>query len=230
VLTSSKIVEDMEDMRISGLASVLYFYFDFKDINKQSRRALLSSFLVQLCSRSDPFCDVLSHMYSTHDHGARQPSDDCLMRCLKEVLSLPGQGAVYMIMDALDECPNKPGMPSPREEILGVIQELVGFHLPNLHLCIISRPEVDIRAALEPLTSALFPFTMRLDRDKILSTTSSLSFAPTQECRNGGRRIGNSSSTRYQKGLTACKTPHMMPEDSRQFLMVFPGFDGSIAS
>jgi hypothetical protein len=155
VLTSSKIVEDMEGMRISGLASVLYFYFDFKDINKQSRRALLSSFLVQLCARSDPFCDILSHMYSTHDHGARQPSDDCLMRCLKEILSLPGQGAVYMIMDALDECPNKPGMPSPREEILGVIKELVGFHLPNLHLCIISRPEVDIRTALEPLTSYL---------------------------------------------------------------------------
>ena len=153
MVTSSRIVEDIEDMRKSGLAWVLYFYFDFKDIDKQSRRALLSSFLVQLCARSDPFCDIISRLYSTHDHGARQPSEESLMRCLKEMLSLPGQGEIYMIMDALDECPNKPGMPSPREEILGTIGELVGFQLPNLHLCITSRPEVDIRAALEPLTS-----------------------------------------------------------------------------
>jgi len=75
------------------------------------------------------------------------------MHCLKEMLSLPGQGAVYIVMDALDECPNKPGMPSPREEVLKVIEQLVGLRLPNLRLCITSRPEVDIRNALEPLTS-----------------------------------------------------------------------------
>jgi hypothetical protein len=152
-MTSSKIVEVIEEMRKSGLAWVLYFYFDFKDIEKQSRRALLSSFLVQLCARSDPFCDIISRLYSTHDHGARQPSEGSLVRCLKEMLSLPGQGKIYIVMDALDECPNKPGMPSPREEILETIGEFVGFQLPNLHLCITSRPEVDICAALEPLTS-----------------------------------------------------------------------------
>lgn len=152
-MTSSKIVEVIEEMRKSGLAWVLYFYFDFKDIDKQSRRALLSSFLVQLCAQSDPFCDIISRLYSTHDHGARQPSEESLMRCLKEMLSLPGQGKIYIVMDALDECPNQPGMPSPREEILETIGGFVGFQLPNLHLCITSRPEVDIRAALEPLTS-----------------------------------------------------------------------------
>lgn len=138
---------------MSGLASVPYFYFDFKDTEKQSRRALLSSLLVQLCARSNPFCDILSRLYSTHDHGARQPSDDCLMQCLREMLSLSGQGAVYIIMDALDECPNKPGMPSPREEVLGVIEELVGLNLPNLHLCVTSRPEADIRTTLKPLAT-----------------------------------------------------------------------------
>jgi hypothetical protein len=152
-LTSSNIVEDLEDMRRSGLALVLYFYFDFKDIEKQSRRALLSSLLVQLGAQSDPFYDILSRLYSSHDHGARQPSDDCLMQCLKEMLSLEGQSTVYIIMDGLDECPNKPGMPSPREEVLKVIEEFVGLRLPNLRLCITSRPEVDIRNALWPLTS-----------------------------------------------------------------------------
>ncbi len=150
---SSKIIGDLENMRRSGLALVPYFYFDFKDTDKQNCRALLSSLLVQLCARSDPFHDILSRLYLSHDHGARQPSNDSLMHCLKEMLSLPGQGAVYIVMDALDECPNKPGMPSPREEVLKVIEQLVGLRLPNLRLCITSRPEVDIRNALEPLTS-----------------------------------------------------------------------------
>ena len=56
-------------------------------------------------------------------------------------------------MDALDECPNKPGMPSPREEVLKVIEQLVGLRLTSLRLCITSRSEADIRNALGPLTS-----------------------------------------------------------------------------
>ena len=152
-LTSSKIIKDLEELRRSGLASVPYFYFDFKDTDKQHRRALLSSLLVQLSARSDPFCDILSRLHSSHDNGARQPSNDSLMQCLKEMLNVPGQGAVYIVMDALDECPNKPGMPSPREEVLKVIEELVGLRLPNLRLCITSRPEADILNALGPLTS-----------------------------------------------------------------------------
>ena len=153
MLISSKIIEDLENMRRSGLALVSYFYFDFKDNDKQNYRSLLSSLLVQLCAQSDPFYDILSPLYLSHDHGARQPSNESLMQCLKEMLRLPGQGAVFIVMDALDECPNKPGMPSPREEVLKVIEQLVGLRLPHLRLCITSRPEVDIRNALAPLTS-----------------------------------------------------------------------------
>jgi hypothetical protein len=153
MLISSKIIGDLENMRRSGLALVPYFYFDFKDTDKQNCRALLSSLLVQLCARSDPFYNILSRLYSSHDHGTRQPSDGSLMHCLKEMLSLPDQGAIYIVMDALDECPNKPGMPSPREEVLKVIEQLVGLHLPSLRLCITSRSEADIRSALVPLTS-----------------------------------------------------------------------------
>ena len=57
-------------------------------------------------------------------------------------------------MDALDESPDTSGLQSSREKILTLVQELVGFNLPNLRLCITSRPEVDIRDILEPLTSA----------------------------------------------------------------------------
>ena len=69
------------------------------------------------------------------------------------MLSLSRQGPIYIIIDALDECPNLYETPSAREEVLELIEELVDLKLPNVHLCVASRPEVDIRVVLEPLTS-----------------------------------------------------------------------------
>ena len=58
----------------------------------------------------------------------------------------------YIIIDALDECPITSTIPSPREEILELVDELVGLHLPNLRMCVTSRPEHDIQAVLNHLT------------------------------------------------------------------------------
>ena len=130
-----------------------YFYFDFRDINKKTRRNLLPSLLTQLSNRSDHFCDILSRLYKVHDNGAHQPSDSALMQCLKEMLTLPNQGPVYLIMDALDECPDTSDVPSAREQVLDLVKDLVGLQLPSLHICVTSRPEVDINDALESLAS-----------------------------------------------------------------------------
>jgi hypothetical protein len=56
-------------------------------------------------------------------------------------------------MDAMDESPNKPGIPSPREKVLQLMEELVDPRHPDIRVCITSRPEVDIRRVLEPLAS-----------------------------------------------------------------------------
>jgi len=69
------------------------------------------------------------------------------------MLSVSCKIPVYIIMDAIDECPNIPGVPSPREEILELVKELVQARLPNLRLCVTSRPEISIRTVLEPLPS-----------------------------------------------------------------------------
>jgi hypothetical protein len=130
-----------------------YFYFDFRDANKQNRRDLLPSLITQLSSRSDRCFDTIYHLYLTHDNGAQRPSEDALIRCLKDMFTLPDQHPVYIIIDALDECPNTSGLPSPREQVLDLLKEFVELSLPNLHLCVTSRPELDIRLALEPLTS-----------------------------------------------------------------------------
>jgi len=69
------------------------------------------------------------------------------------MLSLPDQRPIYLIMDALDESPNSSGIPSPRESILQLLEELIDLRLPNLHVCVTSRPEIDVRDAIVPLTS-----------------------------------------------------------------------------
>ena len=130
-----------------------YFYFDFRDANKQGLRDLVTSLLAQLPVSSGPRCDILSELYLDHDEGKKQPSDDVLTECLKNMLALPHERPTYLIIDALDESPNTSGIPSPRERVLQLLKELATLSLPNLHICVTSRPEFDIRNVLEPLTS-----------------------------------------------------------------------------
>ena len=136
----------------AGKASVAYFYFDFRDVDKQGLHDLLPSLLIQLSAQSDPCCDVLSQLYTLHGRGVTKPNDRTMIECLKAMLALHPHGPTYIIMDALDECPITSGIPSPREEVLALVTELVSSHLPNLHICVTSRPELDIQAALEPIT------------------------------------------------------------------------------
>ena len=151
--SSSAIIERITALYKAGLASMAYFYFDFRKEDKRSRRDLLPSLLVQLSARSDPFCDVHYHLYKEHDDGARQPSDSALMRCLKDLLTLPDQGPVYFILEALDECPNTSGVPPIRKQVLDFVKELVDLRLPSLHICVTSRPEVDIQDTLGSVAS-----------------------------------------------------------------------------
>ena len=65
---------------------------------------------------------------------------------------VPGHAPVYLIVDGLDECSNTSAMPSPREKVLILLKDLMGSQLPNLRICVTSRPEIDIKAVLEPLT------------------------------------------------------------------------------
>ena len=140
-------------MSNAGSAFVAYFYFDFKDTAKQDSRALLSSLLVQLSDQSDIFCDALFSLYSVHKRGSEQPTVHSLAQCLKGMLAMMIEVPIYLIIDALDECPNDSGIPSSREKVLELVEELVELRRPHLHLCITSRPEFDIQTTLEPLAT-----------------------------------------------------------------------------
>lgn len=161
--TSSTIIHHARLMRALGLVAVGYFYVDFQDRTKQGARGLLSSLLTQLCTQSGPFFDILSMLYAKHNNDGEMPSEDALAMCSGEMLKYPGQAPVFIVVDALDEAPDSPSPDyppwvTPRQSVLGIVKGLIELKLQNLHLCLTSRPELDIQLVLDPLE----PVSVRL--------------------------------------------------------------------
>ncbi|KAF8266134.1 hypothetical protein EI94DRAFT_231040 [Lactarius quietus] len=161
----SAVVREVDRMRKAGLALMAYFFFDFRDTEKQNRRGLLSSLIFQLSARSDACHHIFTRFYLDHDEGAQQPSDDALSQCLTDMLKVQGQLATYIIIDALDESPDTSGLPTARENVLQLLEDLVVLQLPNVHFCLSSRPEIDIRSILEPV--ALFRVSLHEERGQM---------------------------------------------------------------
>ena len=154
VSTSSGIIQEIEALHDTGLASMTYFYCDFKDTKKQDVTGLLASFLAQLSAKSDHCYDIVAALYSKYDAGSRQPNGNALIECLKNILRIEAQPPIYLIVDAVDECPNtSDDIVCPRDRVLSLVEDLIALHLPNLRICLTSRPEADIRASLESLAS-----------------------------------------------------------------------------
>jgi hypothetical protein len=154
-LHSSAIVDNIEDMCKSGSTStnMAYFAFDTKNNHRQTHLDMIHSLLTQLAARSNHCCDLLSYLYSAHNRGRQKPTGAVLAECLKDMVSSPNQNQVYIVIDAIDDCPNSSGVSSPREKVLEVLEKLVRLRLPNLQICVTSRHELDIQTVLDPLQS-----------------------------------------------------------------------------
>jgi hypothetical protein len=153
LLTSSTIIEDIRASQKFGLASLAFFYCDFRDDQKKDLRGLLTSFLVQLGDQSDAYSAILSGFYVAHGNGSQHAGDGELLECLKDMLGVSGQPTAHIIIDGIDECPIMTGLPSPREEALELVEELVNLNVSNLRICVTSRPEADIVSVLGRLAS-----------------------------------------------------------------------------
>jgi hypothetical protein len=128
----------------------------------------------------------------THGHGSQHASDGELLGCLKDMLKLPGQATVYIIIDALDECPTTTtGLPSPREKVLKLVEELVNLQIPNLRICVTSRPEADIIPVLEPLAFRSVSLKREWASPGHCRICQGPSFTRTVRCEDGRTRISN---------------------------------------
>ena len=128
-----------------------YYYFDFWDITKQDCYGLLSFLIFQLFAKLDSYHDALFKLYSDNGCSMQKLNFNMLKKCLADMLSLPGQGQIYIIVDALDECPNFPEMPSAYKYVLKCIKEIVNLKLSNVNLYVASRLKMDIWLVLKPL-------------------------------------------------------------------------------
>jgi hypothetical protein len=152
-LTSSTIIQDINKTEPGHYG---FFFFDFKDPGKNNARSLLSSLIVQLSDQSNDLFDVLLGLNSSHRNHSHSPSVDALTQCLEDMLRVPQEVPVYLIVDALDEClftDERNEQSSPRRQVLTLVEKFVKLDLPNLRICVTSRPEPDIQATLGPLTS-----------------------------------------------------------------------------
>jgi hypothetical protein len=107
--------------------------------------------LAQLSRQSDAYCDIISKLYSDHEDGSEGPTNNSLLRCLKRLLEVPRQAPIFLIIDALDECPDVPALSSPRKKALKLLKDLTDLRVSNLRICVTSRPEANIKDVLEPL-------------------------------------------------------------------------------
>jgi hypothetical protein len=101
---------------------------------------MLKSLVLQLACLSGPGEQELRALYSSCNQGTRQPMDEELLVTLKVMIELHTN--IYLILDALDEC-------SQREELLEVIEAILGWKIGKLHFLATSRKELDIEEAFK---------------------------------------------------------------------------------
>ena len=123
---------------------VLYFYFDFNEIEKQKHGKMIRSLVSQLSSQCANTRKVLESLYSSCRDGKQQPTESSLLAALYQMIEQFED--VYVILDALDEC-------LERQELLASIQQLIGCNDGRIHILTTSRMEKDIEESMEPFTN-----------------------------------------------------------------------------
>ncbi|KAF8463211.1 hypothetical protein JB92DRAFT_2116649 [Gautieria morchelliformis] len=128
--------------------AVAFFYFDFrsKDIEPRSvLRALIKQLSLKSTKTAATTCNYLAQLFSDKKNGLESPSLGELKSTLKSIIGTFEKN-VYIIFDALDECPD-------RHQFLELIKEIHGWKFDALHLLATSRDEPDIEKTLRNLVS-----------------------------------------------------------------------------
>lgn len=127
--------------------AIAYFYFSFNTQETQTTDTLLCSLICQLWTKRPDKPEIISKL-DKYEKQNQRPD----LETLKEALAAMtcGFSNVYIIVDALDECPNEDGV-WKREKLLESLSHLQKKLLPNVHLLCTSRSEPDIEATFRPL-------------------------------------------------------------------------------
>ncbi|KAF8515201.1 hypothetical protein JB92DRAFT_2915804 [Gautieria morchelliformis] len=146
----STIVEELSNHCHSDPSlAMAFFYFDFNHKDTPPD-AVLRSLIEQLSMQCVSTPQALESLFSKNEQGHthRAPGQEDLMSTLNSIIG--SYQAVYIVFDALDECPE-------RSRFLKVLREGHDWKLDALHLLATSRKEGDIQKALSGLVSHEVP-------------------------------------------------------------------------
>ena len=144
---SSTIIDHLQaHCQEGGKSALTYYYFDFNEPTMQKAANFLSSVVAQLCSQCSVLPDGVRRLHQKYNDGNQRPTSKDLVTALME--SLEGFEDVFIVADALDECPKGN---DEREELLKIFETIHGWANSSLHLLATSRRETDIESALAPL-------------------------------------------------------------------------------
>ena len=141
---SSTIIKDLKKSNRKK-CPVVFFFFDFNDMRKQSLDNAIRSLVIQMHKCNEETEEVAQSLYWAHGNGQDPPSSESLHNSFIDMIRAKGE--VYLVLDALDECPRQAPI-RQREKVLQWVQELCQAAIDQLHILVTSRLEPDIRNAL----------------------------------------------------------------------------------
>lgn len=126
--------------------ALAYWYFDFNHKDKQSVDNLLRSLVRQLVVTAHSFPEFIRTLGTEYKAPGRHPNTKTLAKLLAQVIAHLSKEA-YVVIDALDECPEESG-DQGRQELLHCLQHLAQQKHERLHVLVTSRREHDIQCCL----------------------------------------------------------------------------------
>ncbi|KLU92750.1 hypothetical protein MAPG_11652, partial [Magnaporthiopsis poae ATCC 64411] len=147
-ILSSSVVRHLQDQCAADPETAMaYFFFSFSDSKKQSVAGMLASLVKQLCASRPDTPERVKSLSEYKDKGGR-PETRTLEAAL--LATVCGFSAVFIVVDALDECPI---LTRERTKLLSSLGRIVAAMPGNLHILCTSRPEADIKAAMDAILS-----------------------------------------------------------------------------
>ncbi|KAH0435666.1 hypothetical protein CcaCcLH18_04775 [Colletotrichum camelliae] len=159
-ILSSSVIKHLQDKCKSDPGTALaYFYFNFGSLEQQSVAIMLSSLVKQMCASRPDTPQAIKNFEDYKTKGER-PDTKTLEEAF--IASTRGFSDVFIVVDALDECPMLNG---ERGKLLASITRIAAAMPENLHLFCTSRAEPDISTAINKLLYSLSGTEINLLKD-----------------------------------------------------------------
>ncbi|KAG5654901.1 hypothetical protein KAF25_010946 [Fusarium avenaceum] len=139
-ILSSSVIKDLQTG--PSYRSVIYYYFDFSNNQKQTFDSSLRSFICQLYCKFEDVRSSLNALYDTCMEGYQQPSTDSLEAVFIKMTQPIRE--LWIVLDALDECSTD----ERSATVLPWIKRLSSSQHCNTHVLVTSRPERDIEKVI----------------------------------------------------------------------------------